>query len=258
MKKTLLYMIGAALTLAACGTQIDEDERLTYVKPAAVGKNVLLVDFTGQRCVNCPTATEEIEALQAQYGADTVIAVGMHSGPLGFYGNPTAIGLSTATGENYYNQWNIEYQPQGVIDYLGKSDYTSWAGIVYQELQKTAPVQIDIRGIDGGTSASGTITLTAFGSTVSGNLQLWVTEDSITAMQMMPTGNVDHNYMHNHVFRAAVNGESGEPVSVPANESREVSFSFDYAESWVPAHLWVVAFVYDKSGVLQVKRGKLQ
>ena len=113
------------LLFSACSTQIDEDQRLTYVKPAAVGKNVLLVDFTGQRCINCPTASHEIEKIQEQYSADTVIAVGMHSGPLGFRGNAKTVGLSTTTGDNYYRQWNVEYQPQGVIDYLGKSDYTA-------------------------------------------------------------------------------------------------------------------------------------
>ena len=64
MKRTLLYIIGVMLLFSACSTQIDEDQRLTYVKPAAVGKNVLLVDFTGQRCINCPTASLEIEKLQ--------------------------------------------------------------------------------------------------------------------------------------------------------------------------------------------------
>ena len=85
MRNKLLYILGAAMLLVSCGTEIGENERLEYVAPAAVGKNVLLVDFTGQRCVNCPKANEEIESLQRQYGGDTVISVGMHSGPLGFF-----------------------------------------------------------------------------------------------------------------------------------------------------------------------------
>lgn len=257
MKKTFIYIIGVVMALTACHTQVDEDDRLVYVKPAPVGKNVLIVDFTGQRCVNCPNATDEIEALQEQYGADTVIAVGMHSGPLGFYGNANVVGLRTATGDRYYTQWGIEHQPEGVIDYLGTSEYTSWAGIVYQELQKTAPVQIDIEGTDGGASASGTVTLTGLDGAVSGNLQLWVVEDSITALQMMPDGSYNYGYVHNHVFRTAVNGESGEPVAVPEGETRSVAFSFDYEPNWVPGHLWVIAFVYNGNGVLQVKRAKM-
>lgn len=245
------------MALASCNTQVDQDERLEYVKPAAVGKNVLLVDFTGQRCVNCPYATEEIERLQEEYGADTVIAVGMHSGPLGFYTRNNVLGLRTHTGDNYYNQWAIEHQPQGVIDYHGKSDYTSWAGIVNEELKRTAPVDISIAVANGGASASGTVTLTGLDGDVAGNLQLWVTEDSITAFQLMPSGASNMEYVHNHVFRAAVNGESGQPVTVEEGDTTVVDFSFDYDASWVPSHLWVIAFVYNSTGVLQVKRAKV-
>ena len=39
------------VALMAC-SHIDEDERLIYVKPVAASRNVLIEDFTGQRCVN--------------------------------------------------------------------------------------------------------------------------------------------------------------------------------------------------------------
>ena len=70
----------AIYVLSSCDT-VNEENRLIYVKPASVARNVLIEDFTGQRCVNCPNATDEIEHLQQFYGADTVIAVGIHSGP---------------------------------------------------------------------------------------------------------------------------------------------------------------------------------
>ncbi len=254
MKRTLFYIIGAMLLFSACSTQIDEDQRLTYVKPAAVGKNVLLVDFTGQRCINCPTASHEIEKIQEQYSADTVIAVGMHSGPLGFRGNAKTVGLSTTTGDNYYRQWNVEYQPQGVIDYLGKSDYTAWGGIVHQQLKQTAPLNIKIDAKTNGTSGSGSVSLEGLDGNIQGKLQLWIVEDSITALQMMPDGTTNRNYLHMHVFRTAVNGEAGESVNVKEGETTTINFSTDFATTWVPRHLWLIAFVYNESGVLQVKR----
>ena len=215
------------LLFSACSTQIDEDQRLTYVKPAAVGKNVLLVDFTGQRCINCPTASHEIEKIQEQYSADTVIAVGMHSGPLGFRGNAKTVGLSTTTGDNYYRQWNVEYQPQGVIDYLGKSDYTAWGGIVHQQLKQTAPLNIKIDAKTNGTSGSGSVSLEGLDGNIQGKLQLWI---------------------------VAVNGEAGESVNVKEGETTTINFSTDFAVTWVPRHLWLIAFVYNDRGVLQVKR----
>ena len=87
MKRILLHLIiyiiaaPALLLLTGCD-EVDEADRYVYVKPAAVGRNILIEDYTGQRCVNCPTGNDQLHALQEQYGADTVIVVGFHSGPL--------------------------------------------------------------------------------------------------------------------------------------------------------------------------------
>ena len=92
--KIHIFAALATLAFVAC-SHIDEEDRLIYVKPAAAQRCVLLEDFTGQRCINCPKANDEIHALQEQYGADTVIAVAIHSGPLGFCAH-------TATDEKSY------------------------------------------------------------------------------------------------------------------------------------------------------------
>ena len=57
------FLICIALLLVAC-SHIDEGDRLIYVKPADVKRRVLLEDFTGQRCINCPKANDEIKSLQ--------------------------------------------------------------------------------------------------------------------------------------------------------------------------------------------------
>ena len=113
--KTSILTALLTLTMSAC-SHIDESDRLIYVKPADVKRRVLLEDFTGQRCVNCPKASDEIKALQEQYGEDHVIAVGIHSGPLGFYTKGDYLGLSTEVGDEYYDHWALEYQPVGLID----------------------------------------------------------------------------------------------------------------------------------------------
>ena len=76
--KTTILTALLTLTMSAC-SYIDESDRLIYVKPADVKRRVLLEDFTGQRCVNCPKASDEIKALQEQYGEDrlkTVLSFG--------------------------------------------------------------------------------------------------------------------------------------------------------------------------------------
>lgn len=90
----------AALSLMAC-SNIDEDDRFIEVEPVEVAKRVLIEDFTGQRCVNCPNASEMIESLQEQYGAENVIAVGIHSGPFSKTVTNQPFPLWTETGDYY-------------------------------------------------------------------------------------------------------------------------------------------------------------
>lgn len=244
----------AAMLLAAC-SYIEEGERLIYVKPAEVKRRVLLEDFTGQRCINCPKASDEIKALQEQYGEENVIAVGIHSGPLGFHSTDKYMGLSTDTGDEYYSHWALDFQPVGLIDRGAPLEYTAWNARVREELAKSAPVDIDlvldvkndqlniwadVRGVQGSTT---------------GKLQLWLTEDNVTAFQLMPDGSRNMEYVHQHVFRTAVNGTWGEPVTVKEGETFTTQhYSLTAQKGWKVENLSVVAFVYNDQGVLQAKK----
>ena len=251
--KAYISLLLLAVFMSAC-SYIAEDEQLIYVKPAAVSRNVLIEDFTGQRCVNCPKAADEIAKLHEQYG-DAIIAVSIHSGPLGFHTNSRFYGLSTDVGDAYYTHWNLEYQPVGLIDRGSPAEYTAWGTLIREELQKTAPVDIElvvsseenvvsckVTGVDGNTQ---------------GKLQVWIVEDDITAFQMMPDGTRNDNYVHQHVFRAAVNGEWGEDIAVEEGYSIDKDYTFTIDEDWTPENLSVIAFVYNDSGVLQVTKAKL-
>jgi hypothetical protein len=215
---------------------------------------VLLEDFTGQRCVNCPKASDEIKALQEQYGEDHVIAVGIHSGPLGFYTKGDYLGLSTEVGDEYYDHWALEYQPVGLIDRGAPLEYTAWNARIREELEKTAPVEIDIELHQKDNQLTVRAEVMGIDGTSSGKLQLWLTEDGITAFQMMPDGTRNMEYIHRHVFRAAINGTWGESVSVAEGETFTTKdYLFAIPEGWNADRLSVVAFVYNDQGVLQAK-----
>ncbi len=239
--------------LSSCDN-VNEEDRLVYVKPAAVARNVLIEDFTGQRCVNCPNASDEITRLQQYYGADTVIAVGIHSGPFAKTTRGVPFSLYTEAGDEYFNYWRVESQPKGVVDRKGTSEYTSWSAIVHDELSMNAPVKLSARaellkdtrdvrvsvvseGVDGHTT---------------GKLQVWLTENGIVDFQYMPDGSIERSYTHNHVFRCAVNGTWGTDFSINEGATREDSFTYTLSEDWKPENMSAVVFVYDNSGVSQV------
>ena len=243
----------AALSLMAC-SNIDEDDRFIEVEPVEVAKRVLIEDFTGQRCVNCPNASEMIESLQEQYGAENVIAVGIHSGPFSKTVTHQPFPLWTETGDYYFNSWGIDAQPTGVIDRKTvSSTYQSWGTIVRDALQASAPLTLDATTSYDEATRTVTINVNAKGVLdVTGKLQLWLTEDNITNIQYMPDGSVNTQYVHNHVFRTAVNGQDGEDFSIAWDEEKTVTSTYVLDEAWKAENMSVVAFVYNNSGVQQV------
>ena len=111
MKKLYyIFLMWAALGLMVACDEVSVNDRLIYVEPPQVSRAVLIEDYTGQYCVNCPRATEEIERLIEQYGDSIVIAVAIHSGPFGkSKGEPSP--LYTEVGDMYFNTWGMSAQP---------------------------------------------------------------------------------------------------------------------------------------------------
>ena len=246
----------ASLALSACD-YIAEDERLIEVEAAQAKRVVLLEDFTGQMCVNCPLGTEVIEQLQETYG-ENLIAVGLHGGPLGYKGNANNVGLATEMGDNYYNYWNFEYQPVGLVNRHGAVNYADWVKAVTEELEKDSPLQLELSAQREGQQLLIHVSEMALSEEVSGKVQVWVIEDSIQAIQFMPDGSRDREYIHNHVLRQEVNGMWGETLSVAPGQTVEQTYTQEIDPSWNPDHLSVVAFVHNAEGVVQAVKGEVK
>lgn len=253
------FVLGiTGLLLTAC-SHIADDERLIYVKPASSLRSVLLEDFTGQRCVNCPKASDEICALQQQYGEDAVIAVSIHSGPLAFRTNSQFVGLATDIGDEYYDHWNLEYQPVGLIDRSTPMEYTAWGTKIHDELQKAASVAISLDTYPNTVSdlLNIHVTVNSTDGNTTGKLQLWIVEDHVGAFQLMPDGTRNDAYIHRHVLRAAVNGTWGDDISIAEGRFLERDYQVALSSVWKREELSVIAFVYNPSGVLQVIKKNL-
>lgn len=255
----LLFSAGALLTLAACDN-VATDDRFIEVPAADVQRAVLIEDFTGQNCINCPGAHEVIEQLQEQYG-DNVIAVSIHAGSLAVDASRTNyeydyVGLKQPEGDQYNDHFSIVEWPKGVINRQTISDAESWPTLVRTALEQKAEVDIDLEVV----ATDGKLVIDTQlrpHTDASANLQLWVVESGIVAFQRSLTGRIA-DYVHNNVYRASVNGLWGEPVKLESGIHQSLHHTIDIrnlaTEVWQPANLAVVAFVYNDSGVLQAVR----
>lgn len=251
--RSLCCCATAAIILAAC-SGIAEEDRLIYVKQPDAQRAVLIEDFTGQRCINCPNAAAKIEQLKEEYGADKIIAVGIHSGPLAVFSRGKILGLRTQEGDEYYERWSIQEEPTGYINRSGDiSTIDKWDKLVREAVQKSTPVTIDaVAVMDTETRAMQLQIKASSNLAMNAKLQLWITESDIVAQQMMPDGSQNPNYVHNHVFRASVNGTWGTDINMPEGDLIVKEFDYQVPEEWNADNLNLVAFIYDNSGVLQV------
>lgn len=265
------------LTLCACD-EIDEQDRFQKVEIASGGesggegggegtgfgaKNVLIEDFTGQLCNNCPLATNTISTLQETFGHDRVIPVAIHGGYLTLAA-PT--GLANAIGNTYTAERGVSSKPKGEVDRTGQLlDQEKWGTTVLERIAMTAHVKLGVENIafDADSRELSFSVKTAADLTgAQGLLQVWLTESHIHTYQKTPdpnrfpqypaSGN-DHNYEHNHVLRACVSAKDGDALSLVAGGSDTRAYKYKLESDWVADNMSVIVIAYNAAeGVLQV------
>lgn len=262
----LFYILSLLCLFFSCDT-IDESNR--YIdqegsKPDTIAKyvkNVLLEDFTGQQCINCPTATQEAERLQHLYD-DRLIVVGIHAG------NQSMSSFQTEAGNAYRETLYPEGDgvqggyPAGMFDRasfggsLISKTVSKWSDFVKARMETEAKAGLSLTSSYNEETNSIVITSTISAtSAMDLQLQLWVIEDKIIAPQI----GQGSKYVHNHVLRGAVNGIWGEPVTTKNGNVQYISGAYALDESWEPKNMQVVGFVYNRETkeVLQVDKVKI-
>jgi len=227
-------------------------------------KKVLMEEFTGVRCVNCPQAKLEIDNLQSEglFGED-FIAVAYHAGFFSRPYNDSKNDYRTDQGDNIleFLDQPIGF-PSGVINrkqFSGEDDlqieaFATWGGFVGQELEERAIIALDLETT---YNQSNRILNVSVGITPTENisealnLSILITEDDIVDVQLTPDGRVD-DYAQTHVFRTMITNTFGNPIeeALIANQSISNIFSFTLPTEWVAENCKVVAFVH------QAEQGK--
>ena len=257
IKPTLLLLF--ALVLGACN-DIAPGDRLIEMPATTAKRKVLVEEFTGQRCLNCPAAAAELARLQAQYGADTLVVVAIHGGKLAVMPNAKTRGLATPLGNSYAEHWGVSNSLPNVLvnrQHAGPIK-DAWAAKIRTAMENESAMQLKLttaydaanRELQVNTSAR------TLAENVDGKLQLWLIEDGIVAPQQFPKNVFKQDYVHNHVFRATLNGDWGEEISLPANGEKTFNHRLKLPNDINADKAWVVAFVYNEGGVVQVERAK--
>lgn len=274
MKLHHTLLLGLSLLAVTACSEVDENSRFDGPFTVEAKKNVLVEDFTGQKCPNCPLATNEMSSLLATYGTDRLIAVSIHGGSNCIREDGNKNGLANVQGYNYISQLGINAFPKGRVDRQGDFlDFEKWNDEVFNRFSADYNVQLTIdNAATSFNMTDSTLTVKVDvenqgESALTGKLQVWLTESDIVAPQYQPDGSRDANYVHEHVFRGSVNTFEGDEITLQpqATESKSYTYTFPGVANiknktlWQPANMhYVVIFYNETNGVMQViERGLL-
>jgi len=233
-------------------------------------RKVLLEDFTGHRCNNCPQAHKIVEDLQTLYGKQ-LIAVSIHAG---IFAKPKSApydyDFRTAEGTILFNSFGVSSNPIGMVNRVkqGNGGYLVDKGAFATEVSKKIDslpeepeLYIYLKPVF--NTSDSTINLQADVTFLSNlpagkfNLCVMITESDIIEAQLNqdPTlGNTPDilDYHHNHVLRGMLTTTWGDEIlDGTASDGMVINKSysgFKLGKDWNPKNCHIVAFVYYADG----------
>ncbi len=286
MKKYIILIISIFI-LSSC--DVEEGPFITgsntYVNP---DKKVLIEDFTGHLCPNCPNAARELDAIHDIYG-DQIIGMAIHVSTS--FASPSAIGSSFDYDfrTNWGDDWDTFYGisamglPRGMINRIGFPDNHKlgkgeWASKVALELNKDIDFKIYISSDNNSISI---ISEAQNNLSSSYNLVICLTESNIVNWQKDGGENVE-DYVHNHVLRTILIDESlsnfsnfstGQQIEKTISynlgtlEKENIDYSTNNiaelgngnAGDWNASNMSIVAYIYNTNTkeILQVEEANL-
>lgn len=248
--------LALTLTLGACDN-IDEQDRFIPVEVPKTEKVVLIEEFTGTRCPNCPTGAEKIAALHEVYG-HKVIPVSLYPDAIPLLTKPHNVDLKTQVATDIFNQYNKKNAlPAAMFNRIPEDEavlstsIALWGNNVSHILNDKndtfAPVNIalttDYNSEKRELSVQYNCTFTKdIPEDVS--FQVYVLENGIVGTQSTLSGK-DTNYVFNHVLRTALNGTWGKEFGGNhiIGESIEDASTVTLDERWVADNIQVVGFL---------------
>ena len=267
--KSLIFAVFAVFALFVACDVISEEDRLEVVQLEPSKRNVLLLEFTGWKCVNCPGAAIVAHTLVSALN-ENIVVVAMHPEGHGFTSPENSVNaLSTTEAMEYlefYSDPNSSLDalptdvpfPTGVVngvkfggEYLQGKD--EWIAQVMGQRAIAPDCFIDLTySKDGGHKVVATITPdTAMNMNYNVSLQMWLVENNIVA----PQASQGSNYVHQHVFRKALNPLWGDELGVLSGVTTK-EYSFEIESRYVVDNCAVVAVLIntDTKEVIQTSQ----
>ncbi len=261
MSKYLLFISAIIWFFISC-SEIPPD----VVPDSDITRNerkVLVEEFTGVFCQNCPAGSQFLESLKENY-EDKLVIVSIHAGFFARTYNESKHDFKTDESEALQNFLGapVAY-PSATINRILPTGTDSralsqneWAIIIEEQLKTETPIDI-ILNLTWNNELRKLKILTITRTSENIESPLFVTvfliEDRIIDPQNSPEG-VVLDYMHNHVLRDVMTPVSGLLLANNwvTNQSEQKEFQVQIPHLWVETNLSVVVAIHENGETLNV------
>jgi hypothetical protein len=231
-------------------------------------KRVLLEDYTGHECPNCPAAATIAHSQEAYYHGKLIV-LAVHAGYYALPGTGEfAADFRTTAGEAWNTDFQVSAYPSGMIDrkefnghqVLGSAEWvTDIASIINQ-----APAlnMLITNTYDTSSRTVYSLIYSQFLQSLPGsyNITVCMVEDNMISAQDSAS-TIIHNYVFKDVLRGSVNGTYGEILTTSVDPSLTClgRFIISINTAWVAKNCWILAFVSksDTKEILQAIKKKV-
>ncbi|MFI5172364.1 MAG: Omp28-related outer membrane protein, partial [Chitinophagales bacterium] len=227
----------------------------TYVEAAETPQDriVVIEDFTGAACVNCPSAHEAIAEIISLY-PENVIAIADYN----FTSDPLYLDQNfwTQTAKSLGEYLGQTSWPASIIDRVDFENDNSLVEVpnnlmsyTEEELLKVTSCNIYCDPVYDNASRNLLLTVTIkYREEIStpNHISVFLVENGIIAAQSTQLGEVP-DYVHNHVMRTMLTYYSGDalPEQNVAGRVYVFLYSFTIPENWNADNMQAVAFVHN-------------
>jgi len=243
-------------------------------------RNVLIEDYTGHKCVNCPPAALELKSIENN-NPNRVFGLGIHMGP---NGNPSFQNTSGSIfSTDYTNQEGLKISlaitdggfignPSGTVSRKVFNNqifqnFTGWAGYASTILTENV-LALNIQGkVNYFTNTRGIFLHTEIDllTPISDDLYqvVCLVEDSIISPQSVPStwsfpNNTNLNYIHKDVFRGCIDGKGmGRKLTSETKIDKDgkvlegskyyLNYSYKLPEQYDAENMHLLIYVYNNS-----------
>jgi len=268
MKNRSIPLLNLAMVIAICGvifmTSCEENRRVIEPFVPAGNRVVLIEEFTGKGCTQCPKGSRELANLLTLF-PNNLVAVSIHAGP---FANPASYpelgpnDLRSPQAQELFNLLSpILFYPTGAVDRTlvsGDMQLTlnQWASAITKELETEPAVDISIENVYNDVTRELEVTVSGIGKySVTGDLRLsvMVIENNIIDGQndIEAGGNgIVLDYVHKHVLRTMLTPAAGESIltSISTGQTFSQTYTTTIPVAWNADNMEIIAFISNVQG----------